>query len=167
MPLTVKSNSVEALLGVILPSADLTPFATELYCSFCKYNSAGGDVQKLVRGDIAKRFWLVTTAPNGIHELSERITTILIQNRPILSFATQPNIDFVDSDTVHTCFRMCAVARSKRVDFQTFFDLMQQAAEDRGLMDLEEATLDNMLPLQIVQAFIGDFLAGLARMQMF
>lgn len=57
------------------------------------------------------------------------------------------------------------VARSNRVNFQTFFDLMQQSAEDLDLMDLEDAMLDNMLPLVILKTFLNDFLVGVSRMQ--
>lgn len=101
----------------------------------------------------------------GIESVSNRIIKILIQNRSTTKFTSQPGVKFVDSDTVHTCFRMCAVARSNRVDFQTFFDLMQQEAEDLGLMDLEDAMLDNMLPLNVLRRFLNNFLKGISRMQ--
>ena len=41
---------------------------------------------------------------------------------------------------------------------------MQQAAEDRGLMDLEDVLLDDMLPLEILQTFIRDFFVGVTKM---
>ena len=162
---------------------DIVLFANRLYVYYMKYSGStnietngGGEiqtVQSLVRGEIAKSFWLLVTANTtvdnndsiGIETVSDRIVTILIQNRPTQTFTTQPGVDFVDSDTVHTCFRMCAVARSNRVDFQTFFDLMQQAAEDQGFMDLEDGLLDNLLPINIVQTFLNQFLIGVAKMQ--
>jgi len=151
---------------------DLLAFSSDIYASYCNYSSQGlvpGEketVRSLVLGELTRRLWsIVAVSPNGIQEVSERITTILTRNRPTQTFATQPGVYFVNSDTVHTCFRMCAVARSKRLDFQSFFDLMQQAAEDQGLMDLEDALLDNMLPLQIVTNFLQEFLAGVSRMQ--
>jgi hypothetical protein len=186
---------------------DLLMFSNSLYQSYIKYSNITSEmktVQSLVRGEIAKKFWLLVTSKEyiniknidnddeeedddddvdmndstksktstissssivqGIESVSNRIIKILIQNRST-KFTSQPGVKFVDSDTVHTCFRMCAVARSNRVDFQTFFDLMQQEAEDLGLMDLEDAMLDNMLPLNVLRRFLNNFLKGISRMQ--
>ena len=97
---------------------DLLAFATDIYKSYCKYSSRAvhgmsGEIEKvqsLVRGELANSLWLLASrASTGILDVTERITTILIRNRPICTFVNQPGIDFVDSNTVHTCFRMCAV----------------------------------------------------------
>ena len=149
---------------------DLIEFSTQIYTSYCTYNSQDlvrGEIEtvhSLVRGKLIRELWLLANASNGIQDVSDRITTILTQNRQIKTFATQPGIEFIDSATVHVCFRICSISRSNRVDFQTFFDLMQQAAEDRGLMDLEDVLLDDMLPLEILQTFIRDFFVGVTKM---
>ena len=57
-------------------------------------------------------------------------------------------------------YRMLGVARSRRMGFQPFFDLMQQSAEDRGLMDLEEEEFDNVVPIEVIQEFIATWLDG-------
>ena len=64
-----------------------------------------------------------------------------------LTFSSQPDVVFVDSDTVHMMYRMLDVSRTRRMGWP-FFDLMQQSAEDRGLMDLEEEEFDNVVPLK-------------------
>ena len=85
---------------------------------------------------------------------------IMLANKAPVAFSSQPDVAFVDSDTVHTMYRMLGVARSRHMGFQPFFDLLQQSAEDRGLMDLEEEEFDNVAPLEIVQEFIATWLVG-------
>lgn len=123
-------------------------------------------VKSLVTGELVRELWirLVDTdadgGASGIQRVTAQICNIVLGNKAPVAFSSQPGVAFVDSDMVHTMYRMLSVARSHRIGFQPFFDLMQQSAEDRGLMDLEEEEFDNVVPLEVVQEFVADWLIG-------
>ena len=68
---------------------DLIEFSTQIYTSYCTYNSQDlvrGEIEtvhSLVRGKLIRELWLLANASNGIQDVSDRITTILTQNRQI------------------------------------------------------------------------------------
>jgi hypothetical protein len=121
-------------------------------------------IKSLVTGELVRELWarLVDADGDGggVQRVATHICTIVLANKTPVAFSSQPGVAFVDSDTVHTMFRMLAVARSHRMGFQPFFDLMQQSAEDCGLMDLEEEEFDNFVPLEVMQEFVTTWLIG-------
>ena len=48
-------------------------------------------------------------------------------------------------------------------DFQAFFDLLQQVAEEQKLMELEDYRLDKWVPLSIVRLFLESMAAGILK----
>jgi hypothetical protein len=47
------------------------------------------------------------------------------------------------------------------VEFQGFVDLLHQAAEEDGILDLDDPSLDNVVPLDVIQQFAGSFASSL------
>ena len=148
---------------------DVFVFALHVYSKYCKLlHGSGslarskGNVKSLVTGELVKELWerIVNPERDGVQEVASHICSIFIAKRMPLKFASQPGILFVDSDSIHTLYEMMSVARSHRKDFQSFFDLLQQSAEDKGLMDLEEEEFDDVVPLEIIREFITNWLVG-------
>ena len=52
------------------------------------------------------------------------------------------------------------------VDFQGFFDLLQQVGEERRLMDLMDEEVDNWLAVGVVKDFLGCSYRGIKRLMM-
>lgn len=53
------------------------------------------------------------------------------------------------------------------LDFQGFFDLLQRVAEEHALMTLQDVTLDDVVPLAVVEVFAQDFIQGFMKLMVF
>jgi hypothetical protein len=70
----------------------------------------------------------------------------------------------VRSDTLLHLFELLNVKTTHGIDFQMFFDLLQQAAEEQGMMSIDLQDMDDYVPLLICQQFAGHFITGFARL---
>ncbi len=52
---------------------------------------------------------------------------------------------------------------SQALDFQSFFDLLQRAGEEKGLMDLDNEELDDCLPIEVVAEFGVNMVMGMQK----
>lgn len=52
------------------------------------------------------------------------------------------------------------VADTHGLDFQAFFDLLQQAGEEKGLMSLDNEELDDFVPVEVLDVFVDRLVDG-------
>ena len=67
----------------------------------------------------------------------------------------------VGMDTVKLIFDLLHVADVAEIDFQSFVDLLQQVAEEGGMLNLENEKYDNVVPVQVIAQFATDFMGAL------
>ena len=65
-------------------------------------------------------------------------------------------------NAISVLYEVLAVKETKGMDFQAFFDLLQRAAEEKGLMDIDVEALDDFCPLPIAQQLALAATRGLA-----
>jgi hypothetical protein len=67
----------------------------------------------------------------------------------------------VGMDTVKLIFDLLHVADVAEIDFQSFVDLLQQVAEEGGMLNLENEKYDHVVPVQVIVQFATDFMGAL------
>jgi|EP00505_MAST-04D_sp_SCG-Rhode-Island_P001945 hypothetical protein len=100
----------------------------------------------------------------GIDVFVSWISDLLKRVCPVQTFASQPGVDFLHSDSLHALYVLLDVRTSYNIDFQGFLDLVQRAGEERGEMNLDDMSFDDVAPLDIVEAFVRDFAASMLKM---
>ena len=81
--------------------------------------------------------------------------------QPLHTIPSMGSTEWVGLDAVRILFDLLHVADLAGVDFQSFVDLLQRAAEDSGTMSLEDEQLDNVVPIQMITEFVSDFMHAL------
>lgn len=71
---------------------------------------------------------------------------------------------FVSLDTVQTLHSALRLQQQHGLGLQEFVDLLHRAGEERGLMDLQDESQDDWLPLATIQDFASGLYAGAARL---
>eukprot|EP00899_Mesostigma_viride_P008209 jgi/Mesvir1/1738/Mv21190-RA.1 len=71
-----------------------------------------------------------------------------------------PGTIFLSRKSVQTLHGVLQVHDMNGMDFQSFFDLLQRMAEEQGMMLLEDAELDDVVPLPVVHFFMASFIDG-------
>ena len=80
------------------------------------------------------------------------------------SSAADPTIGhgWLHRNAVSVLYEVLAVHQTSGHDFQAFFDLLQRAGEEKGLMDVEDEALDDFCPVPVAQQFALAATRGLA-----
>lgn len=71
-----------------------------------------------------------------------------------------PNKEYVQFEFIEPLFEIFQVNILKTISIQDLFYLMQRAAEENHLLDINCLDLDHYVPLCIVEGFVGCFLNG-------
>ena len=116
-----------------------------------------------LNGELIFALWEQVSAPEGIAEAANHLKRLLRNNYGVRTFDTTSDVEFLPSDSVHSAYNLLSVVRSHKLHFQEFFDLLQQSAEQDGLMELEDPQFDDFVPLHTLGKFINDFFEGFRR----
>jgi hypothetical protein len=73
-------------------------------------------------------------------------------------------IPFISSLTIKHLYELLNVRQSLNVEFQAFFALLQQASEEKQIMDLNDNRQDDYVPIDVVQEFTRNFIRGFGRL---
>mmetsp|Transcript_28516 Transcript_28516/g.39397 ORF Transcript_28516/g.39397 Transcript_28516/m.39397 type:complete len:216 (-) Transcript_28516:204-851(-) len=68
--------------------------------------------------------------------------------------------EFVSRDTIQDLYEVLSVFENHGMDFQSFFDLLQRVGEEKGAMDLENESLDDYAPLEVLRDFSSSYILG-------
>jgi len=91
---------------------------------------------------------------------------ILYEDQPVANFEEVPGISFIKSDTIKVIYEILNVRVTHNLEFQQFLDLLQQSAEEEGLMNIEVEAQDDYVPLDIMQQFVRDFIRGFSKLML-
>jgi hypothetical protein len=83
---------------------------------------------------------------------------------PLHSFNSQPEIEFIHSDHLHSLYKLIDIRSSYNIDFQAFLDVVQRAGEDAGWMHLDETDFDDVVPVVVVEMFLTEYFGSIINM---
>eukprot|EP00742_Colponemidia_sp_Colp-10_P001015 GILJ01001097.1.p1 GENE.GILJ01001097.1~~GILJ01001097.1.p1 ORF type:complete len:228 (-),score=33.27 GILJ01001097.1:324-1007(-) len=134
------------------------------YCCQVSKHIRTHEFQIQVQASCTVTMWNALSRTDGEDAFTEWFTTVLKENGPISQVADYPGVDFLGRDTVGTLYEMLNARRVYGIDLQGFFDLMQQVGEEMGIMDIENESLDDIVPVVVVKQFCRDFIRGFRQM---
>lgn len=83
----------------------------------------------------------------GSDKVRDWLVELVKYNRPI---RTAQGRKYVSSASIFPLFQCLRQFLPQQQGFQGMFDLMQEAAEDLGLLSLDDSSMDDFVPLQLV-----------------
>lgn len=86
------------------------------------------------------------------------------ENDNIKYFESKPGVPFIYRNTIQHLFELLHVKATHGVEFHVFFDLLQHAAEEEGLMSITQQEMDDYVPLNICQKFARYFIKGFVKL---
>eukprot|EP00727_Mastigamoeba_balamuthi_P002527 m51a1_g12271 hypothetical protein (200) ;mRNA; f:215703-216436 len=101
----------------------------KFYVTF-RSNERSVDVDAKFQGYCTLRLWNDLAKPSGVDNFVKWIVHLAEENNGLVEFEDRPGERFVSSDSVRAIHRVLNMRAALGVDFQTFFDLMQNYAED-------------------------------------
>eukprot|EP01023_Acetabularia_acetabulum_P062770 TRINITY_DN778_c1_g1_i1.p2 TRINITY_DN778_c1_g1~~TRINITY_DN778_c1_g1_i1.p2 ORF type:complete len:220 (+),score=50.56 TRINITY_DN778_c1_g1_i1:283-942(+) len=72
-----------------------------------------------------------------------------------------PSDNYVYRDNVEVLHHVLNVKDAQGMDFQTFFDMLQRVAENKDLMDLQDPSYDDWLPIEVLHDFVKQMIQGM------
>eukprot|EP00941_MAST-03F_sp_MAST-3F-sp1_P004592 g4592.t1 len=77
---------------------------------------------------------------------------------------SKSEVKYVHCDAIATIYSLLKVRPNSGLELQQFIDLVQQAAEEIGLLDLDDDTMDDLVPIDVIRIFALDFIRGFRNM---
>ncbi|KAJ4461457.1 hypothetical protein PAPYR_2027 [Paratrimastix pyriformis] len=112
--------------------------------------------------------WTELSCSDGIEHWVQWITRLMceceLQRRHPRVQQPPATVTFLSRDTLMLLYEILHIHRSFGYDFQSFFDLVQRAGEEMGLLDLRREELDEVAPLVVVMQFAKRFAEGFTSM---
>lgn len=101
---------------------------------------------------------------DGAQKFREWFSMLFSENGPILTFEAYPGQLFLSAGTIKTMHQILGIKKMYGLDFQGFFDLLQRVAEERHLTTLQDTSLDDVVPKNVVESFGEDFIQGFLKL---
>eukprot|EP01024_Parvocaulis_polyphysoides_P033307 TRINITY_DN29669_c0_g1_i1.p1 TRINITY_DN29669_c0_g1~~TRINITY_DN29669_c0_g1_i1.p1 ORF type:complete len:223 (-),score=21.91 TRINITY_DN29669_c0_g1_i1:22-690(-) len=81
--------------------------------------------------------------------------------RPV-KFPQRPReSEYLYRDNIEVLHHVLNVKDAQGMDFQSFLDMLQQVAEDRDLMELNDERFDDWLPVEVFRVFVNSMIHGM------
>ena len=121
------------------------------------------------------RLWNDVSRPDvGVTEFVKWIVQVALRNDQIIALKGDgdPNSsahtritppggkEYVSWDSVRSIYRLLNVRQAVGHEYEAFFDLMQRAAEEQGLMTIDDARFDKLVPMPTLALFARHFITG-------
>ena len=94
----------------------------------------------------------------------EKVACWLIENLKLINkpcvWEYYPNFEYVHFDFIEPLYLLLNVKALNDLSLQDFFYLLQQEAEEKKLLSLKYAQLDDYIPLVVVRFFVKNFFHG-------
>lgn len=139
----------------------------ENYASFCltkqKYYKPH-EIQSMLQGACTLIMWQKVCNEEGEDDFVAWIGRLFYENENVAYFESRPGVPFIQRTTILHIYEILNVKATHGVEFQYFFDLLQHAAEEDGLMSIDYEEMDDFVPLNICQKFARYFIKGFVRL---
>mmetsp|Transcript_11170 Transcript_11170/g.18770 ORF Transcript_11170/g.18770 Transcript_11170/m.18770 type:complete len:214 (-) Transcript_11170:156-797(-) len=77
-----------------------------------------------------------------------------------MNTAKVTRVPFISSLSVKHIYEVLNVRQYYNIEFQAFFALLQQGAEDMQIMDLNDKRQDDFVPIDVLEDFIRSYIKG-------
>mmetsp|Transcript_3380 Transcript_3380/g.6394 ORF Transcript_3380/g.6394 Transcript_3380/m.6394 type:complete len:251 (-) Transcript_3380:22-774(-) len=101
---------------------------------------------------------------HGSHVLENWIVRLVVTARPESVFSSQPNVRYVRRESIVALYKVIQPYLPLDTSFQLLFDLMQHAAEEKGLLNVEDEHFDDYVPVDAVAQLAKNFTHGFMSM---
>ena len=98
---------------------------------------------------------------HGSEFLADWICKLVIANKPCVAVDSAPGLVYVHRDSIFPLYSSLKPYFPLEVEFTEFFDSLQLRAENLGLLELEEESLDNYIPIPVLRAFSFTVIKGI------
>ena len=139
----------------------------ENYAAFCDSKQKEykpHELQSMLQAACTLIMWENVCTEEGQNDFEAWIGRVLYENEPVEEFECKPGIPFISKYTLLHLFEILNVKATHGIEFQMFFDLLQRVAEEAGLMSIENAEIDDFIPLSVCQSFARFFIEGFVRL---
>mmetsp|Transcript_6435 Transcript_6435/g.16881 ORF Transcript_6435/g.16881 Transcript_6435/m.16881 type:complete len:223 (+) Transcript_6435:111-779(+) len=121
------------------------------------------EYMSMMNGYCTLMMWRSVSGAGGYQEFSDWVCNLLRECNSTEQFRQYPGVQYINRDSIETIYHVLGVKESQGLDFQSFFDLLQRAAEEKDLMDLGNEELDDYLPLEVVGEFARSMIQGMQK----
>jgi len=122
------------------------------------------EIQSMLQGACTLMMWQNVCTEEGEDDFVAWIGRLLYENENIAYFESRPGVPFIRRYTILLLFELLNVKSTHGVEFQKFFDLLQHAGEEEGLMSIEQEDMDDYVPITICQKFARYFIKGFVKL---
>jgi|SaaInlStandDraft_6_1057023.scaffolds.fasta_scaffold61195_1 hypothetical protein len=88
------------------------------------------------------------------------LLSLFVAVSPCETFVSCGDTVFLSRDCIQAAHRLLSIYENYDIDFQAYFDTLQRAGEEMGLMSVDAEELDEYVPLLVFKGFLRDFLQG-------
>jgi hypothetical protein len=72
--------------------------------------------------------------------------------------------NYIDKSSLRLLYDILSVKLTHGIDFQSFFDLLQLACIESGLIEQSNYTMDNCIHVDILEVFCKNFIRGFSKL---
>ncbi len=144
--------------------ADFTQFSLMAAEKIKKYKPH--EIQSQLQAHCTLNMYMAVKTKEQEDDFIAWVGRVLYEDQPVSTFEEVPGVAFIKSETIKVFFEILNVRVTHNLEFQQFFDLLQQAAEEESLMNLEVEAQDDYVPLDVVQQFARDFIRGFSKLML-
>lgn len=142
---------------------DLIEFAH--WCTVATSETNPVQFQAEVQAQCTLTLWGNTKTDEGKTKFKSWFARLISENNPEIKYLPHlPSMKFLNMAAIKTIHEILNILDSFGVDFQSFFDLMQRVSEEMGLLQLDDDSLDDWVPVVVVELFADHFIHGFANM---
>mmetsp|Transcript_39862 Transcript_39862/g.113097 ORF Transcript_39862/g.113097 Transcript_39862/m.113097 type:complete len:136 (-) Transcript_39862:106-513(-) len=117
----------------------------------------------MIHGYCTLRMWRAVSGAGGHKEFADWVCKLVTESMETCSFPQYPGIVYVHRDPIETLHHSMGIKESQGLDFQSFFDLLQQVAEEKKILALDNEEFDDYLPLAVLSEFALSMITGMQK----
>eukprot|EP00761_Pharyngomonas_kirbyi_P002261 gb/GECH01002265.1/.p1 GENE.gb/GECH01002265.1/~~gb/GECH01002265.1/.p1 ORF type:complete len:217 (+),score=56.87 gb/GECH01002265.1/:1-651(+) len=123
-----------------------------------------GDVEQEVHAHCTLFLYREAIASQGRDQFVNWFSELMAESGETVILESYPGRSFLPQDSAASMHTALAIQESFGIDVQAFFDLLQRVGEERGLLRLDDENLDEVVPVEVVDEFSGQFIDGFVAM---
>eukprot|EP00192_Tetraselmis_astigmatica_P018845 CAMPEP_0117657044 /NCGR_PEP_ID=MMETSP0804-20121206/5123_1 /TAXON_ID=1074897 /ORGANISM="Tetraselmis astigmatica, Strain CCMP880" /LENGTH=252 /DNA_ID=CAMNT_0005463477 /DNA_START=98 /DNA_END=857 /DNA_ORIENTATION=+ len=121
------------------------------------------EFMSMIHGYCTLRMWRAVSGAGGHKEFADWVCKLVTESMETCSFPQYPGIVYVHRDPIETLHHSMGIKESQGLDFQSFFDLLQQVAEEKKILALDNEEFDDYLPLAVLSEFALSMITGMQK----
>jgi len=121
--------------------------------------------QMLLQGRCVTRLLQVIRKESGLFRVVDWVMLMLADSYPVDTVGVgSTRVECIAIDAVFVVYNVLCGGTLSALEFtpSQLLDLLHLAAEEQGLLDLDNGDLDDVVPVQVLRSFVSHFIASVA-----